>query len=236
MFDKNKDIMVRNYNPYVITVNTRLQDFTFPAAERGSYTALPLTWDEILQINNGSKIFKDGFLLFPEEDEEEIYKSLRILHPENILRNEQIEEIILHPTKEGVEKLISIDDDANFDRARGIYTYLRNNGYDISNRIDAIMEMRYAELKNNKKTSSIVISDKIVTNDSERIKELESKLSEMDALKEKLAALEKLLANTNPETKEDASGEKKAEAATEEAVAKPAPKKRTSSTGSKKAK
>ena len=235
MLDKNKEIMVRNYNAFAVSVSTKMQDFVFPAAERGSYSSLPLTWDEIIQINNGSKVFKNGFLMFPEEDSDEIYSALRILDYKDILTNEQIENIVLHPTRDGVEKLIAIDDDAYFDRARGVYTYLRNNGYDISNRIDTIMELRYTELKNNKKTSSIVVSDKLASNNDEKIKELENRLSEMEALKKELESLRSLVSSAsssaNDEPKKEVSEEKPVED-----KPKPAPKKKSSSTGSKKAK
>lgn len=235
MLDKNKEIMVRNYNAFAVSVSTKMQNFVFPAAERGSYSSLPLTWDEIIQINNSSKVFKNGFLMFPEEDSDEIYSALRILDYKDILTNEQIENIVLHPTRDGVEKLIAIDDDAYFDRARGIYTYLRNNGYDISNRIDTIMELRYTELKNNKKTSSIVVSDKLASNNDEKIKELENRLSEMEALKKELESLRSLVSSAgssaNDEPKKEVSEEKPVED-----KPKPAPKKKSSSTGSKKAK
>lgn len=223
MIDKTKEFLVLNYNSFPVVVNTKYQEYIIPAADGDNPSSLPMTWDEILTINNNTRAFKNGFLVFEENVKEELYKALRIVDWESILTNEQIKEIILRPSKDGVAKLIAVTDDAYFDRIRGVYTYLRNNGYDISNRIDAVILARYKELRNGKKTSAIVLEDKTVNAEADKIKELEAKLAQLEAALTAAQEVEKKADDPVVKTEEE-----KPKA--------PAKTKKTTSTGTKKTK
>ena len=78
---------------------------------------------------------------------------------ENILTDEEIRDIILNPTPEGVKKIIAITNPAMFERVRGIFIQLKNtNMYDISMRIATVINERYKELYRGQRNSAIKVS------------------------------------------------------------------------------
>ena len=117
-----------------------------------------MTIDEIRYANN-SKAFKNGMLFFDKDMEEELYDELHIADWKNILTNDAIKNIILHPTFEGLSKIISIKDSAEFERVRAVFHKLRvENNQDISVRVSQIIETRYKELLNRRLTTSIELT------------------------------------------------------------------------------
>ena len=80
--------------------------------------------DEIRYANNFNA-FRNGMLFFEESKAEDVYNILGIKDWKNILTNKDIREIILHPTYEGLEKLIAIKDSAMFERVRAAYSIER---------------------------------------------------------------------------------------------------------------
>lgn len=173
-----------NYNDSCICVNIAPgKSLKFDEGLYGEPTTTPLTLDEIRYINNGIA-FKAGWLEFPEELEDEIYKELRI-DKTKVLKLNDIKDILLHPTKDGLIKILSIQSLADFDRVRGQFQKLKYNGYKLTLDIANIIERRTKELFNNQLKSNIVIEDAdVISNDNGKVAELEKQLEEMKALLE----------------------------------------------------
>lgn len=184
-------INVLNYNENIVSaVVSPTKTYIFEASEKGAMpTVVPMTFDEIIYLNN-TNAFKSGLLTFEDDKKEEIYTALGISDWENILSNEDIRNIILSPTYEGLVKIVNIKDSGVFERVRGIYHKLRtSNEYDISMRVAQIIETRYKELKAKKAKSSIIISKKdIPQNNDAEIDSLKAELAEMKELVAKLTA------------------------------------------------
>lgn len=107
-----------------------------------------LSFAEINYINGISDCFRTGLVRFDDNDKEEIYRTLNIANWENILTNNEIKEILLNPTIEGLQKIIDITNVSIFDRVKTIFVSLKENtDNDISNRVIKIMETREQEFK-----------------------------------------------------------------------------------------
>lgn len=157
-----KNINVLNYNESIVTVNTKHDGYKIEAGEENNPSILPLTLDEILYINANSNAFKTGLLRFPEEIEKEMYEDyLKIPTWESFLKPSDIKDIILNPTVDGLNKLISIKDSVSFDRVKAVFIKLKNTtDYDISMRVEDIINNRSLELRRGIRNSAIVIKAK----------------------------------------------------------------------------
>ena len=72
------------------------------------------------QINSRSPVFKFGILEFAEEDREEIYAELNMPNwKETTLFEKDIDEMLLHPTKESLQRIINVPNVQMIERIRG---------------------------------------------------------------------------------------------------------------------
>lgn len=181
-----------NYNDNCVCINIAPgKSLKFDGATYGSPITIPLTLDEIKYANNSS-VFKTGMLEFQEDIEDELYKELRI-DKNNVLKLKDIKDILLNPTKEGLQRIVSIASLTDFDRVRGQFQKLRYEGYRLTLDIANIIETRTRELFNNQIKTSIIIDDADVSsNENARVKSLETQLAEMKKMLE-----ETLLAQSN---------------------------------------
>lgn len=181
-----------NYNDNCVCINIAPgKSLKFDGATYGSPITIPLTLDEIKYANNSS-VFKTGMLEFQEDIEDELYKELRI-DKNNVLKLKDIKDILLNPTKEGLQRIVSIASLTDFDRVRGQFQKLRYEGYRLTLDIANIIETRTRELFNNQIKTSIIIDDaEVSSNENARVKSLESQLAEMKKILE-----ETLLAQSN---------------------------------------
>lgn len=155
------------------------------AAIDGNPTTLPLTWDEIVYANN-SNVFKSGSLEFQSSIENDIYNELGIVK-ENVLKYKEIKEILLHPDKNGLQKILKIKTLSDFDRVREIFQKLKFEGYSITLDVNNLVKKRTEELFLGKSTSSILVDDtQNESSDSKKVQELEKQLEEMKAMMETL--------------------------------------------------
>ena len=189
--NKETTYMVLNYNASPVSVTTRNGSELVEGGSDENPAALPMTIEEIRTANTNGYAFKYGFLRFEKEFEADIYKELRINNWENILTNQQIEDIILHPTKDGLQKFIDIDNEIYFGRIVGVYMGLKSIFEEISPKVSIIIEQRQLELKKHQRSSDIIISSNINQqsidqNEVDQIKEqndmLMKQLEEMKAL------------------------------------------------------
>lgn len=209
MLDKNKTYLVLNYNGSPVAVSTRHESYIIPGGSSESPSSMPLSVDEIVQINSNSNVFKMGLLWFEEEVQEELYKECRIRNWENILRDKEIEDIILHPTLEKLEKLLSIENEQYFERCYGIYIGLKNSNHSIKQNVENVMLARRKELRNRKYKTGIlltkketnVVSEEALKETQEQNVKLTKEVDELKAMVAQLLAAQQNSASATVETK-----------------------------------
>ena len=209
MLDKNKTYLVLNYNGSPVAVSTRHESYIIPGGSSESPSSMPLSVDEIVQINSNSNVFKMGLLWFEEEVQEELYKECRIRNWENILRDKEIEDIILHPTLEKLEKLLSIENEQYFERCYGIYIGLKNSNHSIKQNVENVMLARRKELRNRKYKTGIlltkketnIVSEEALKETQEQNVKLTKEVDELKAMVAQLLAAQQNSASATVETK-----------------------------------
>lgn len=166
---------------------------------------VPLTLDEIRYANNG-RVFKSGLLEFPEDIENELYDELRI-EKSSVLKLNEIRDILISPSKEGLIKLLSISSMFEFDRVRGQFQKLKYEGHKLTLDIADLIEKRMKELFNNQIKSSIQIEDNDAVSraDNKRVAELERQLEEMKKLISKSFSADPALSDSDKSINESST-------------------------------
>lgn len=210
-----KTLELLNYNENTVIVSTRHDSYAIePAIDSDTPTVFPLTIEEIVYINGNSVAFKNGILRFREDVEQEVYEELlNIQNWRDLITIKEIENIILSPTVDGLNRLISIKDSGIFDMVRGVFTRLKNNtDGDISLRVQDIIKARSEELRRGIRNSQIVIKPKdamvSVTGDEvdslkKQNKELQEQMLKMQEMMEEIMSAQ--AEATKIETKSTAS-------------------------------
>lgn len=194
MIKETEKISVLNYNENRVSVKVSpTESYSFePSLDGINPTTISMTIDQIRFANNHN-VFRNGFLFFDKSKEKDVYEIIGISDWENILTNDDIREIIIHPTFDGLNKLISIKDDAMFERVRAAYHKLKyENIYDISVRVAQIIETRYKELQNKKIHTSIVLEKKDIATPIDN-KEVENLKSANEAMQKQLEEMQKMM-------------------------------------------
>lgn len=199
---ENIAIQIYNYNPFVLSVNTNITSHILqPCYDYDAPTSDYVTFAELSYINSNSTAIRGGLIRFDKEQEKDIYEALQIRDYENILSNSEIEDIILNPNKEKLQKLVDIMDSSIFDRVVAIYQGLINSGeYDVSNRVTNIIDIRKSEFRKGITSSQIQLKAKD-DNIQSTNEDLESVKAQNDALQAQLnqmqEMMDKLLASQN---------------------------------------
>ena len=143
----NKQITVYNYNDFYVSIQTDIRTYMLEPCRDKIPTMTTLLFSEITYVNSISSVFRTGMLVIDKKDRKAVFEELNISE-KGILYNNEIEDIILNPTMEKLQKIIEITDDSVFERIRNRLIHLKNVGkYDISHRVIKIIEVRQAELK-----------------------------------------------------------------------------------------
>jgi hypothetical protein len=221
---KQENINVYNYGSSTVILPTRDRgtQYTLAASSDGEPSMIPLTWSEIEFINSNSPLIKMGVIMFDDDVKEQVYEALRIVDWKSILTNEQIEDILLKPTVEKLNKILAITNNLLISRVKGIHTVLKNNGKDILLKVDKVVLERYKEIASGKIKSEITLTPKSIAPPAvqEDVNNLKAENQSMkDELAQMKAMMEKLMANqsvpvepTEPEIAiEDAIDEKNEE-------------------------
>lgn len=160
--------------------------------------------DEIKYVNN-SKVFKSGILEFPSDLEDELYEVLRI-DKDKVLKFNEIRDILLNPTKDGLTKILSITSLSDFDRVRGQFQKLKYDGYKLTLDVADLIDKRTKELFNNKIKSDVMIEKiDMESKNQKRVDELERQLEEMKAMLAQALATKTKVTDTKSENTEDVS-------------------------------
>ena len=200
-----QNINVLNYNENEVFVDSSKEHYKFNASRDGktpSIISMPLS--ELQNICSNTDIIVTGWLTFDNDVKEEIFKELRVPDWENILTNEDIEEILVHPTLEGLQKIIDIQNQTYFDRVRIIMFKLIRKGIDISTKVNRIITQRYDELRKRQRISSIALTKKdtqVSRNEVKALSEqnalLQTQLDEMKKMMEQMMAMQNKESNNS---------------------------------------
>lgn len=200
---ENVSIPVYNYNESNICIPTNISTHILPPAVDGVPSVDYLSFAEINYINGISDCFRTGLVRFDDNDKEEIYSALGFADWKNILTNDEIRDILLNPTIEGLQKIIDITNASVFDRIRTIFVSLKENtDNDISNRVIKIMETRELEFKRGIYKTQIVLKPKDVSEKPVSNDEINAIKEQNAMLMEQLAEMQKMIASL----KSDKSG------------------------------
>ena len=187
MIQNDKTYMVLNYSGSPVSITTRNGSIMFESGSSEAPWGQPLTFDEIMTANMNGCAFKCGLLWFEPSIEDEMYATLKI-NKNSLLKDWEIEDIIMHPSADGYAKLLAIDHPMYFDRVRGVMMGLKSVFADIPNQSKVLVDARYAELREGKRRTEIKIT-KIDRPADDYISEIESKDKEIEELRAQLEAL-----------------------------------------------
>ena len=195
---KTEDINVLNYNENDVFVNGSKEHYKFKASKNGKVpTVVPIPFNELQYIASNTNIITTGWLTFDNDIKEEIFTELRIPDWKDILSNEDIKNILIHPTMEGLQKIIDIENQTYFDRIRITMFKLMNDGVDITTKVSRIVNQRYEELQKRQRKSSIILTKKDTTVSADAVRELseqnaslQNQLDEMKKMMEQMMAMQ----------------------------------------------
>lgn len=151
---------VYNYGLSAVCVKLPNYEMIFRNASLEEPYMEVLTLRDIEYVNANSGVFRDGLLQFDDADQDELYKHLHIANwRESVLFESQIDEILLHPTQEGLQRILNVRTPIMIDRFRGHLVKLSQDPrYDVSTRVEKIVEDRFEEIRNGVFRSAIVLS------------------------------------------------------------------------------
>ena len=187
VLDRNTEYTVRNYTGSPVAVSTRTGSYLIPGGSRDNPVEFPMTLAELAYVNSVSNVFKIGMLFFDEQFESDLYESLKIRDWHDILRLDEIDDIILHPTTEKLERIIKIQNPTYFERIYGEYIGLKNAGMPISGSVDQVMKLRKNEFRKGSVRSEIKV--RTVEPSADQINAQNDKIAEMQKQIEQLTAL-----------------------------------------------
>ena len=198
----NKEIKVMNYGSSFIAVNGEHRSYGFEAARDGVPFVYYMPFHEVEYIDNRSPVFRTGALEFEPSVRESVFSKLGFVDwKDHVYFQSDIDDMIIHPTLEKMEKILKIKDAFTMERVRGRLTYfLNSNQYDISNRVSDIINERFREIRNGVRNTRITVKP-IPNKESEEMKELRMQNDEMaKQLAEMKALMEKMMEKTESDS------------------------------------
>lgn len=205
---ENVSIPVLNYNESNVCIPTNISTHILPPAVDGVPSVDYLSFAEINYVNGISDCFRTGMVRFDDNDKEEVYSALNIANWENILTNEEIRDILLNPTIDGLQRIIDVTNRSIFDRIRTIFVSLKENtDNDISNRVIKIMETREQEFKRGVYKTQIVLKPKDIPEKSVSNDEINAIKEQNAMLMEQLAEMQKMIASLKNDKSETSNTE-----------------------------
>lgn len=154
---EKKFIDVLNCDDNVVTVSSlNNKGYTFEPGNVNEPCVIPVPPEEIQYMNSVCNAFKNGVLRFRPEEQEEIFNALGI-KGDSVLFIEDIDDAIINPTVENLQRMIDIKDGAQFERIRGRFYYLTNAGEDLSTKVKRLIDERYKELRAGKRNSELSV-------------------------------------------------------------------------------
>jgi len=200
---------VYNYNESRVSVEVAPQKFYsfLPSSDGITPTVIPMSLDEIRYANN-SAAFRLGLLFFDKNDEDALYEELGISNYTDILKNADIEEIILKPTFEGLKRIVDIKELSVIERVLTVLFKLDADGsHDISSRARQIIDTRHYEISHGIKSQIQLTKNDVPVVKSEEVdalkeqnKLMQQQLEQMQKMMAQLMANQNAMATTTPQT------------------------------------
>lgn len=207
---EKKFIDVLNCDDNVVTISSlNGKGYTFEPGSVEEPCVIPIPPEEIMYMNSTCSAFKNGVLRFRPEEQNEVFKAIGV-KGDDVLFVEDIDEAILNPTVENLQRMIDIKDGAQFERIRGRFYRMTNAGEDLSTKVKRLIDERYKELRAGKRNSelSVVPATKPVDNVQAELEAAKSQLAEMQKqMQAALAQMQSMMAGAQPVPK-DSSAEK----------------------------
>ena len=207
--DRTKQYDILNYCPSPVSVSTRDLNELIPGGNSESPSRVPMKLDDIMFINANSRVFKDGILFFDPDIEAEMYDELRIKDWQNIMRDSDIEDIVLNPTIEKLERVLAINSVMMFERIYGVYVGLKNAGASITLSIQNLMDRRHKEISDGKLKTEIQVQPTAI----KQAQSAEQMKAQMDAQAEELERLKAMVAQLTSAAASADTSEQKTDAA-----------------------
>ena len=153
---------------------------TIPSLNNKGYTSepgtvndpcvIPIPPEEIQYMNSTSTAFKNGVLRFRPDEQDEIYTVLGI-KKDDIMFIEDIDDALLNPTVENLQRMIDVKSSSQFERIRGRFYQMKNAGEDMSTKVKGIIDGRYEELRAGKLHSDTAVSPVTKPVDASKVQE-----------------------------------------------------------------
>ncbi len=193
---ENVSIPVYNYNESNICIPTNISTHILPPAVDGVPSVDYLSFAEINYVNGISDCFRTGLVRFDDKDKEEIYTALNVANWADILTNDEIRNILLNPTIDGLQRIIDVTNASIFERIRTIFvSFKENTDNDISNRVIKIMETREQEFKRGIYKSQITLKPKDAPEKSVSNDEINAIKEQNAMLMTQLAEMQKMISS-----------------------------------------
>jgi len=181
------DIKVLNYSPSAAAVHGKNREYLINGAVGADPGVEFMDISEIDYINSRTQAFKTGLLEFESDVRDEVYSEIKLHNwKETALFERDIDDMLINPDVEKLQRIIAISDVQTFERVRGHMLGLVNAKEDVSSRVVDIVNARFDEL-----AISTLAPSKII------IKPIEKKVAvsteEVDALRAELEATKKMM-------------------------------------------
>ena len=141
-----------------------------------------------MYMNSTCSAFKNGVLRFRPEEQNEIFKAIGI-KGDDVLFIEDIDDAILNPTVENLQRMIDIKDGAQFERIRGRFYRMTNAGEDLSTKVKRLIDERYKELRAGKRNSELSVVPAAKSAPADVQAELETAKSQMAEMQKQMQAM-----------------------------------------------
>lgn len=220
---EKKFIDVLNCDDNVVTISSlNGKGYTFEPGSVDDPCVIPIPPEEIMYMNSTCSAFKNGVLRFRPEEQNEIFEAIGI-KGDDVLFIEDIDDAILNPTVENLQRMIDIKDGAQFERIRGRFYRMTNAGEDLSTKVKRLIDERYKELRAGKRNSDLSVRpvEKPTENVQEELAAAKSQMAEMQKqMQAMMAQVQQMMAGAQPATQATPAkrGRKKAEAEKAEVV------------------
>lgn len=198
---EKKFIDVLNCDDNVVTISSlNGKGYTFEPGSVEEPCVIPIPPEEIMYMNSTCSAFKNGVLRFRPEEQNEIFEAIGV-KGDDVLFIEDIDDAILNPTVENLQRMIDIKDGAQFERIRGRFYRMTNAGEDLSTKVKHLIDERYKELRAGKRNSelSVVPATKPVDNIQAELEAAKNQLAEMQKqMQAALAQMQAMMAGAQP--------------------------------------
>jgi hypothetical protein len=212
------DIKVYYYGRSQLAYEEEGRKYLFDGAVDGIPTVKRMSFSAIEAGNSKGLMFATGTLVFDPNEREELFAALgRTDWRETYWSEEDIDNLLLHPTVSELNRMLKIRDMLTIERIRGRMTYLKNTALQRpSEKVIELVNHRYEEVQKGivRSSRSVTAADAGITKEMEDNSVLKAKNAQLqeeltkqkDDLQSQLAQLQaqiaQLLANQNKPVEE----------------------------------